>query len=254
MNIMFSTIIKAFKIIIWMVFRNKARRIAIKYDKQGNIEARDKIVFEKVPLWARYVIELCPATVEVVGEEKLPKDQAVCFIANHQSSLDIPVLLGYVNKPMAFVAKVELSKIPMLADWMRLMQCTFMDRKSPRASVKAMHDAVDGLKRGYSQMIFPEGTRSRGGQTHEFKAGSFKLAFMSEAPIVPVTIDGTWRLFEESGKLSKGHVKVTIHDPIPTKGLTKEEIHEIPKKVEQICCSILPPPIEIINKKKGVIF
>lgn len=250
---MFITILKAIRIISWMLFHDKFRRIAKKYDREGDIENRDKIVSDKVPMWARYVAELCPANIEVVGQEKLPKDEAVCFIANHQSALDIPVLLGYINKPMTFVAKVELAKIPLLSDWMKLLQCTFIDRKSPRASVKAMHDAVDGLKKGYSQMIFPEGTRSRGGVTHEFKAGSFKLAFMAEATIVPITIDGTWKLLEEKGKLSKGDVKITVHDPIVTRGLSKEELHEIPAKVEQICCSILPPPIEIKNKKKGVI-
>lgn len=250
---MFRTIIKLIKILSWMFFKGKKLRIARKYEKEGNIEARDKLVNKWVPMWARYVLSQCPAQVEVIGQEKIPTDEAVCFISNHQGNMDIPVLLGFVNKPMAFVAKVELAKIPMLADWMKLMQCTFMDRKSPRASVKAMHDAVDGLKRGYSQMIFPEGTRSRGGPHHEFKAGSFKLAFMAEATIVPVTIDGTWRLLEEKGKLQKGNVTITIHDPIVTRGMSKEEMHELPAKVEQICCAPLPPPIQLKNKKHGLL-
>lgn len=251
---MFITILKLIKIVCWMLSLNKKLRQAKKYDKKGDIEARDKIVHESVPVWARYVAKQCPATVEVVGQEKLPKDKAVVFIANHQSALDIPVLLGFVDKPMTFVAKAELAKIPLLADWMRMLQCTFIDRKSPRASVQAMHDAVDGVKKGYSQMIFPEGTRSRGGPHHEFKAGSFKLAFMAEATIVPITIDGTWHLLEEKGALSKGHVKLTIHDPIPTAGMTKEEMHALPPKVEQICCGALPPPIELKEEKHGIIF
>lgn len=247
------TIIKLIKIILWMVTKNKKLKIARKLDKENRIEERDKLVQECVPLWARYVIEQAPAEVEVIGQEKVPQDEAVCFIANHQGNMDIPVLLGYVNKPMAFVAKVELAKVPFISPWMVLMGCTFMDRKSPRASVKAMHDAVEGLKKGYSQMIFPEGTRSRGGPHHEFKAGSFKLAFMAEAPIVPVTIDGTWHLLEEKGKLQKGKVTLTIHDPIPTKGLSKEELQAIPAKVEEICCAPLPPPIQLKDKKHGLL-
>ncbi|MCQ2241685.1 lysophospholipid acyltransferase family protein [Treponema sp.] len=249
---MIRTIFRIIKVICWMLIRGKWLRLAKKYDRQGNIEARDKIVHEKVPLWARYVVQQCPAEVEVIGEEKIPQDRAVVFIANHQSNMDIPVLLGYIDKLMCFVAKAELSKIPLLYDWMKMLQCTFMDRKSPRSAVKAMHDAVDGLKKGYSQMIFPEGTRSRGGEHHEFKAGSFKLAFMAEATIVPVTIDGTWRLLEEKGVMSKGKVTVTIHDPIVTAGMSKDEMKELPPKIEQICCAALPPPRELPAKKRGL--
>lgn len=245
--------IKLIKIIFWMATKGKRLKLARKYEKQNNIEARDKIVNENVPVWARYVLEQCPADVTVIGAEKVPKDEAVCFIANHQGNMDIPVLLGYINKPMAFVAKIELAKIPFISPWMRLMGCTFIDRKSPRASVKAMHDAADGLKNGYSQMIFPEGTRSRGGAHREFKAGSFKLAYMAQATIVPITIDGTWRLLEEKGKFSKGKVTLTVHDPIVTKGLSKEEMASLPAKVEQICCSPLPPPIELEDKKHGLL-
>lgn len=237
-----------------MLFKNKRLKIAKKFEKEGNIEERDKIVHYNVPLWARYALSLCPAEVEVIGQEKIPQDQAVVFIANHQGNMDIPVMLGYIEKPIAFVAKVELAKIPLLSDWMRLMQCTFMDRKSPRSAVQAIHEAADNLKKGYSQMIFPEGTRSRGGPHREFKAGSFKLAFMAEAPIVPVTIDGTWRLWEEKGTLTKGKVTLTIHDPIYTKGLSKEELHDIPAKVEEICCAPLPEPVEVkVKKRHGIL-
>lgn len=242
---------KLIKIMFWMSLKNKTLKRAEKFEKEGNLAERDKIVHENVPAWARYVLAQCPAEVEVIGHEKIPQDQAVVFIANHQGNMDIPVMLGYIDRPIAFVAKIELMKIPMLSSWMRLMQCTFLDRKSPRASVQAMHDAVDGLKKGYSQMIFPEGTRGRGGPHREFKAGSFKLAFMADAPIVPVTLDGTWRLLEEKGKLQKGKIKVTIHDPIYTAGMSKEEMHELPKKVEEICCASLPAPIQVDNKKHG---
>jgi len=243
-------VFKLIKIMNWMFVHNGRLKRAQRFEKEGNIAERDKIVHENVPLWARYMLKQCPAEVEVIGHEKIPTDQAVVFIANHQGNMDIPVMLGHIDKPIAFVAKVELAKIPMLSDWMRLMQCTFMNRKSPRDSIKAMHDAVDGLKRGYSQMIFPEGTRSRGGPHREFKAGSFKLAFMADAPIVPVTLDGTWRLLEEKKSFRKGKVKVIIHDPIYTAGLSKEELHEIPAKVEQICCAPLPEPIQLKEKKK----
>ena len=224
-----------------MLSKNKERRLALKYDKAGDIQSRDKLVFGLVPLWARFVFEkVTRSTVEVTGLEKIPQDRAVVFIGNHQGNMDIPLLFGYINKPMTFVAKAELGKIPLLSDWMKLLQCTFIERKSPRKSIQAIHDAAEGIKKGYSQVIFPEGTRSKGGPHHEFKAGSFKLAFMSGAPIVPVTIDGTWRIYEGQKKVKKGqHVRLIIHDPIETAGLSMEEQSKIHERVEKIVCDPL---------------
>ncbi|MBQ7539002.1 MAG: 1-acyl-sn-glycerol-3-phosphate acyltransferase [Treponema sp.] len=238
---MFTTIISLIRVAFYMLSKNKERRLALKYDKAGDIQSRDKLVFGLVPLWARFVFEkVTRSTVEVTGLEKIPQDRAVVFIGNHQGNMDIPLLFGYINKPMTFVAKAELGKIPLLSDWMKLLQCTFIERKSPRKSIQAIHDAAEGIKKGYSQVIFPEGTRSKGGPHHEFKAGSFKLAFMSGAPIVPVTIDGTWRIYEGQKKVKKGqHVRLIIHDPIETAGLSKEEQSKIHERVEKIVCDPL---------------
>ena len=221
---MFTTIISLIRVAFYMLSKNKERRMALRYDKTGDIKSRDELVFKLVPQWARFVIEkVAKSTVEVVGSEKVPKEGAVVFIGNHQGIMDIPLLFGYINKPMTFVAKAELGKIPLLSDWMKLLQCTFIERKSPRKSIQAIHDAADGVKKGYSQVIFPEGTRSKGGPHHEFKAGSFKLAFMSGQK-----------------KLKKGqHIKLIIHDPIETAGLSKEEQSKIHERVEKIVCEPL---------------
>lgn len=245
------TFITFFRILFFMLSKNKLRRLAVKYDKQGNIEERDKVVDGIVPVWARKVFEIAHVSVEVHGEENIPKDKAVVFIGNHQGDFDIPLLYGYTNKKMAFVAKVELSRIPILRDWMKLLQCTFIDRKSPRKSVQAIHDAAKGVQKGYSQVIFPEGHRSKGFKHLPFKPGSFKLAYLSESPIVPFTIDGTWRIFEEKGRVVYGqHVKLTFHKPIETKGLSREEEEKIPAQVENIVCAQLPAPREQLKIEK----
>lgn len=236
---MIRTIWAFIRIAFYMVRQNPKLRLVRRLDREGNIAERDRIVNEIVPAWARYVFEVTKSDVTVEGLEKLPAGRAVVFIANHQGEMDIPLLFGYTGKPMAFVAKIELSKIPVLSAWMKMLQCTFIDRKSPRASVQAILDAAANVSKGYSQVIFPEGTRSRGGKHHEFKAGSFKLAFKSSAPIVPVTIDGTWRIYEEKNRLQSASVRMIIHDPIETAGLTKEQMAEIPARVEKIVCAPL---------------
>lgn len=239
---MFKTLIAFIKMVLFMLKCGKERKLALKFDKEGNTAERDKIVFSLAPLWAKYCFKLCGATIDVQGLEKIPRDRAVVFIGNHQSIMDIPLLFASINKPMTFVAKAELGKIPLLSDWMRLLQCTFLERKSPRKSIQAIHDAAQGVKKGYSQVIFPEGHRSKGGPHLEFKAGSFKLAYMSESPIVPVTIDGTWRIYEGQNKMSVGEkVKLIIHDPIETAGLSREEQSAIPSRVEKIVMDSLLP-------------
>ena len=216
---------------IYLIHSLPAQRKAKRLDREGNIAARDAIVNDQVPDWARFVVGLTGGTVEVTGEELIPQDTAVVFVANHQGNLDIPILLGYIRKPKAFVAKIEILKTPILATWMKLMQCTFLDRKNMRQSVRAMHEAADTVKNGYSIVIFPEGTRSKGGPVGEFKAGSFKIALKAGVPIVPVTVDGSWHLFEETGRIKKAHVRITVHPAISTANLSHEESLAIPEKV-----------------------
>jgi 1-acyl-sn-glycerol-3-phosphate acyltransferase len=203
---------------------------------------------EVVPAWARFICKITGTTVVVNGLEKLPKDSAVVFIANHQGYMDIPAIYGYVPKFISFVSKKEIGSIPLIGDWMRFLHCTLMDRKSPRASVQAIHDAAENVKRGYSQVIFPEGTRSKGGPHREFKAGSFKLAFLSESPIVPVTIENTYKVFEEKKTVVKGNtVILTIHDPIETKGLDRDRQNELVPLIEKTVCKKLEESEKSLN-------
>ena len=208
-------------------------------DRKGRIADRDRIVTREVGKWARFVIRLAGGTVMVHGLENVPRNTPIVFIGNHQSYLDIPILLGFIDVKKAFIAKIELLSIPGLAGWMRLMQCTFLDRKNMRQSVQAMQEAVQTVRDGHPLVIFPEGTRSRGNTVGEFKAGSFKLALQAGVPIVPFTLDGSWHLLEEKGTVQKAGVHLTIHKPITTEQLTREEKTALPEKVRSIVVSAM---------------
>lgn len=225
----------------WFCLFGKIRPLAVakRFDREGRIAERDALVKKHVISWARYVVGLSGSTIEVSGEENIPSDTAVVFIGNHQGNFDIPILLGYVDKPKAFISKIEILRIPVLAGWMKLMQCTFLDRKNMRQSVRAMAEAVTTVQRGYSLVVFPEGTRSRGRPVGEFKAGSFKLALKTGVPIVPVTIDGSWHLFEEYGHIQPATVRVTVHPAIGTTDLSREEAAALPAKVREIIVSAM---------------
>jgi 1-acyl-sn-glycerol-3-phosphate acyltransferase len=200
-------------------------------DKQGKETKRIEVVHKVASIWARSVVNLSGAKIIVEGLENIPKGPVV-FIGNHQGNFDIPILISFIDKPKAFIAKLETSKLPFVASWMREMRCVFMDRKDIRQSITAINQGVEYLKEGYSMVIFPEGTRSGSKEMGEFKAGSFKLATKSGVPIVPVAINGSYNIMGKKSLLVKpAEVKVTILKPIDTAKLSKEEIKNLHDKV-----------------------
>ncbi len=188
--------------------------------------------------WAKFIMKLAGAKITLKGEENLAitKEQTVLFIANHQSNFDIPLLLSLIDVPKGFIAKKELETWPFISTWMKDIRCVFMDRDNMRKSAEAIVEGINILKSGHSMVIFPEGTRSKGGPTHEFKAGSFKLATKSKVPIIPVTINGSYNLLEANGggKIKSSNVEVIIHAPIETSKLSKEELASLHETVENI--------------------
>lgn len=173
-----------------------------------------RIVYEIASFWGRIVFLSTGSRLSVVGRENIPKERNVCIIANHQSLFDIPVLLGFLHFPLGFIGKKELLKVPVISQWMQALRCVFIDRKNPRAAIKSFETSAAIIKSGSPIVIFPEGTRSKGGPVAEFKAGSLKLAFMAEAIILPITIDGSFRIYEQKKKIGSARVKVTIHPAI----------------------------------------
>ncbi|MDQ7092523.1 lysophospholipid acyltransferase family protein [Desulfosporosinus sp. PR] len=201
--------------------------------KKGHLSERDRLTAQISRNWARSLLKFAGVKVTITGEEKIPPGP-VLFVSNHQGNFDIPLLLGYINKPKAFIAKIELLKIPFIRTWMTHMQCVFMDRSDIRQSLKVINQAADHLKKGYSMVIFPEGTRSKGEALGEFKPGSLKLGLKAGVPIVPVTIRGSYKIMEQNRFIIKpAHVEIIISDPILTFGLTKEQASELPEKVLQ---------------------
>lgn len=202
-------------------------------DKQNKILKKVKVVHKTTSLWARALIVVSGSKVEVLGEENLPKEP-VLFVSNHQSNFDIPIFISFVDVPKGFIAKIELTKIPFVASWMRAMKCVFMDRKDIRQSIIAINQGAEHLKQGYSMVIFPEGTRSGKKEMGEFKKGSFKLAVKSGVPIVPVAINGSYNIMKKGSLIIRpAKVTVNILNPINVSELSKEEIKALHDKVQK---------------------
>ena len=219
----------------YLLFAIPKMRRSQKTAAAGDLDARDAMVEPKVQRWARSLLRLAGVTVEITGLENIPQGPVV-FVPNHQSYFDIPVLLAWLEKPHPLVSKQEVKKIPLIRQWMELLDCVFIDRDNARQSVAALGEAAKNMtQRGRSFIIFPEGTRSRGEEMGEFKNGGFRAALKAGVPVVPVVIDGSYRAMEANHMwIHPAFVKVRVLPAIPTAGMSREESKTIGQRVHDI--------------------
>ena len=169
-----------YMIVHYGVLRRAERALAA-----GDMDTVEQIINKHIPHWSRGILKVTGVSLSVEGLENIPKDRPCVFVANHRSYYDIPLLLVALDAPHGILAKEELEKIPLLNRWMKLLGCVFVKRDDIRASVKALNDATAIVESGKSFVIFPEGTRYKGeeGGAGEFKAGAFRIAVKTGAPV-----------------------------------------------------------------------
>ena len=202
----------------------------------GDLATVQQLVDRHIPRWSRGILKVTGVTLTVEGLENIPKEGPCVFVGNHRSYYDIPLLLASLDKPHGILAKEELEKIPLLNRWMKLLGCVFVQRDDLRASVRALNDATAIVESGRSFVIFPEGTRYKGeeGGAGEFKAGAFRIAVKTGAPVVPVAISGARGLFEAHGnRATPGTVYVRVLPPIQTADMSRAEQKQLPDAVRQ---------------------
>lgn len=174
----------------------------------------DRFAYYFTRFWARSIISTSGSKVTVIDIVNLATEKNICYISNHQSLFDIPVLMGWLGRPVGFIAKKELEKIPVLNGWIKAIHSAFIDRSSARKAIDSLNQAAEEIKLGHAIVIFPEGSRSKNGQINEFKTGSLRLAFNSNAIIQPITIIGTRMIFEANRKIRSSKLIIKIHPPI----------------------------------------
>ncbi|MBD5585906.1 1-acyl-sn-glycerol-3-phosphate acyltransferase [Clostridium botulinum] len=211
------------------------RIIKLKHLKRkGNKEEIDRYINKSVVGWAKFIVNGIGIKINKKGLENVP-DGPCLFVGNHQGLLDVPVIVSSLDRYVGFVAKKEMLKLKILTYWMKEMKCVFMDRQNVRAAVKTINEGVENLKNGYSMLIFPEGTRSRGENLGEFKKGSMKLGIKAGVPIVPIAIDGTYNVLEANGKKIKAaDVDLIICPPIYPNELSKEEQNNLSVTIKDV--------------------
>ena len=162
------------------------------------------------------------------------QDRNYIFASNHASLIDIPLLLIAVNRYTVFVAKSELSKIPIFKSILDRAGFIFVDRKNNDSAVKSMNNLMDNMKKiPRSVAIFPEGTRTSNGELLPFKKGAAIFAINTDIPLIPVAISGTYswskkKLFD----ISQSVISIEFGEPITTVNYSFDDRDYLTEKIK----------------------
>jgi 1-acyl-sn-glycerol-3-phosphate acyltransferase len=181
-------------------------------------------VFDMAPRWwARWIAWSAGMRVVTHGREAIDASQPHIYVANHVSIMDIPAILHSVPDH-GFVAKRELSRVPLFGPAARAVGVVYIDRENRKSAFAAYEEAADNVRAGRSVIVFPEGTRGAEYGLREFKKGPFVLAIRSGVPIIPVIIHGTIEV-TPNGTLdvTPGTVNIHLLEPVPTAGLSYDD-------------------------------
>jgi 1-acyl-sn-glycerol-3-phosphate acyltransferase len=185
--------------------------------------------------WSGLWLRIPPVRVEVVGADKVDPARRYVVTSNHLSMFDIPLLLRELPLHGRFFAKKEVFKVPLVAQAMRTVGIIEIDRAKGVSSRQAINRGVRvAAERGYSLLVYPEGTRSTEGVLLPFHKGAFRIAIDTGLPLLPVVIEGTERVSRPGSKLFfPGHATMRILDPIETTGMTnKDDLKALAARVE----------------------
>lgn len=187
-----------------------------------------------VGLWAMRVSRrILGIRIEASGLERIASGTSYVFMPNHASFLDGPLVMMLIPGAARVILKKPILRIPIVGTAMRFVGFVPVDRKGAEGGKKSIARAVSLMRRkGYSFLIFPEGTRTLDGRLGPFHRGGFFLALESGAPIIPVTISGTRELMPKTQWFARcGTVRAVFHEPIPVAGYSVETMGGLMDKV-----------------------
>lgn len=213
--------------------RNKLLKQAQRLKEEGTYEEYKSFIDSEIMKWLLPLLDAAQVDFVVKGKEKIPQNEPVIFTPNHEGIFDIPSVVLNTSGMPVFMAKKELGSVPIIKDWMKVLDCVFVDRSNKESAHQSLCDAIDKVKAGRNLVIFPEGTRSKNGELGEFKGGAMKIAMETRAKVMPVFIRGSRDRLETTGNITPGTVYVTFLDPIETKGLTEEDFYKMPAEIRE---------------------
>ena len=203
--------------------------LTVPFDKQRKVvhELSRALVYMFVmvpPMWKR----------RVEGLEHIEKDKPYVIVINHQSMVDI-MMLYLVPMIFRWVSKREAYRIPFIGRFLLLHGDITIDRKQgSKAMRKVMEKGQMWLGRGVSVSMFPEGTRSKDGEIHRFKAGAFALAKEAGVGILPVVMDGSTTMFKPSMMVNwRNEFVIRVLPPVTAEEVAQTDQSELMEQVRE---------------------
>ncbi len=170
---------------------------------------------------------ICGLKVRTQGMENLPVNsaQGVVLLCKHQSTFETFLMPAIMPKPLAYVFKKELLKIPFFGWSIGSLDMIHIDRKD---GSRAFHKVVEQGKRLLGQgiwvIMFPEGTRIARGEAGDYKTGATRLAIMTGAQVVPIAVTSAKCWPRKAFVKRPGIVDVSVGKPIDSKGRKHDEL------------------------------
>lgn len=175
--------------------------------------------------WARFFVWITGARLVVKHDATLDPQKSYVYVSNHTSNLDAPALLAVIDRPLRFIAKKELSRIPLFGWAARRMGHVFIDRKDRQAATRAIRRRIEKGLSGVALFFFAEGTRSTTEELLPFKKGAAVAAIETGLDCVPIGLAGARDVLRPKGLsvFHPGPVAVVFGPPIPVLGHSLDE-------------------------------
>jgi 1-acyl-sn-glycerol-3-phosphate acyltransferase len=186
--------------------------------------------------WSWLILKTSGVQVQVHGLERLDPSRSYILAANHQSIYDIPIVFASLPLQLRIISKDSIGRVPFLGWHLQRTGHLLIDRsKSGAGTMKKLARLV---RQRHSLIIFPEGTRSIDGSVAKFKGGSFLIAVDAGLPVVPISIQGSRHvMFRGRLMVCPGTVTVTVHAPIETAGVPRNEVRDFSARVHDVVAS-----------------
>lgn len=197
---------------------------------------KKRVVVHKISEWLTDVVFIFAPRMrrDVIGAENINPKQAYVMVLNHQSMIDI---LSIYNLPLVFkwVSKKEVYRIPLVGRLLFMHGDIVIDRASTKEAMQLVHSkGKEWLEKGASVAIFPEGTRSKDGEIHNFKAGAFILAKDAGVPILPVVLDGTSSMVRKGWMMNwRNRMTIQVLPPISAEEIQNRDIKDVMRQVRE---------------------
>jgi putative phosphoserine phosphatase/1-acylglycerol-3-phosphate O-acyltransferase len=191
-------------------------------------------------VWGDLATSLAGIDLRVEGEENAWVARPAVFIFNHQSALDMVLMLKVVRRDMTGIGKEEIQRSPIFGPMMKAAGAVFIDRANSKRAIDVLEPAVRALKHGRSLVIAPEGTRSATPRLGPFKKGAFHIAMQAGVPIVPVVFRNVLDAFPKNARIVRpATIEAKVLAPIETTDWTTESLGEEIAAIRRIYLEIL---------------